>query len=173
MFKGYYVLISFFIISSGAFAQFDDNSISPFLGPYKINKTFVGSCPSTLLLMAQCTLDRLDLKNTENPDFDFISFKGINAGEMITTVKNQIVQKSITTFDNLEIKSSNETYFSRYKEWFREKADLGLSEKKFILKKSKEDIKTKKFITELHCEYIFDEIANKKILNSFHSEKSK
>lgn len=139
----------------------------------KYYKTLVGSCPNTLLFMAQCTLDRLDLKNTENPDFDFISFKGINAGEMITTIKNQIIEKNMTTFDNLEIKSSKETYLSRYKEWFREKADLSLSEKKFVLKKLKEDFKTKKYVTELHCEYIFDEIANKKNLDSFHSEKLK
>lgn len=166
-------LIVFLLINSKAFASFDDNTISPFLGPYKINKSVVGNCPSTLLLMAQCTLDRLDLKNSEDPDFDFISFKGINSGEMITTIKNQIVEKSITAFDNLEIKSSKETYFSRYKRWFREKADLSLGEKKFILKKSKENFKTKKYITELQCEYIFDEIANKKMLDSFHTEKSK
>ncbi len=119
--------------------------------------------------MAQCTLDRLDIKNTENPDFDFITFKGINAGEMITKIKNQIIEKNITTFDNLQIKSSKETYFGRYKEWFREKADLSLGTKRFVLTKSKEDFKTKKYITELQCEYIFDEISDKKMRDNFNT----
>ena len=172
MFK-IFALLTFFTINLSAFAQFDDATIAPFLGPYKINKTLIGNCPSTLLFMAQCTLDRLDIKNTENPDFDYITFRGINAGEMITKIKNQIIEKNITTFDSLQVKSYKETYFSRYKEWFREKADLSLSGKRFVLKKSKEDFKTKNYITELHCEYIFDEIADKKMRDSFNPEKSK
>lgn len=170
--KKFYLLL-FFIASSSVFAHFDDAIISPFLGPYKISQISIGNCPNTLLLMAQCTLERLDLKNSENPDFDFLSFKGINAGEMITTINGQIIEKNLTTFEKLTIISIRETYFSRYKAWFKEKTELTLNGKKFVFKKLKEDLKTKKDVTELQCEYAFDEIENKKTLDALSSQKTK
>lgn len=171
MFKNYSTLVILLIstLSLKAQAEFTDKMIEPFLGPYKIGKTFIGTCPETLSIIAECTLNQLDLKNSKNLDFDFIIFKAINSGEMRTTVKNKIVEKSITTLKDLKLISNRSSYMSNYKTWFNETIELELGNKKFNLKKSQMDIQNKVRKTTLHCEYIFDEIENKKMLDEIHS----
>lgn len=173
MFKYHFVLSMLLIgsFSTMARSQFTEKMIEPFLGPYKVEKTLVGSCPEALSIMAECTLNQLDLKNSKNLDFDFIIFKGINSGEMKTTIKNKTIERSTTTLKDLKLISNRSSYMSNYKLWFNEKIEMELGNKKFSVKRSQMDMQNKSSQTTLHCEYVFDEIENKKNLDEF--EKSK
>jgi hypothetical protein len=173
MFKTYSSLVILLISSFSikAHAEFTDKMIGPFLGPYKIEKTLIGTCPEALSIMAECTLNQLDLKNSKNLDFDFIIFKGINSGEMKTSIKNKTIERSTTTLKDLKLISNRSSYMSNYKIWFNEKIELELGNKKFNIKRSQMDMQNKSSQTTLNCEYSFDEVENKKILDEF--EKSK
>lgn len=162
------VLLSVF--SSKANAQFSDDMITPFLGPYKIEKSNVGVCPESITMIAECTLDQLDLKSSKNLDFDYLIFKGINAGEMKTTIKNKVVGKSTTTLNGLSLISKRSAYMRNYKIWFNETVELNLGPKKFSVKKSQLDIHNKNSKTTLNCDYVFDEKENKRMLDE--SKKS-
>jgi hypothetical protein len=173
MFKNYLTLSIVLIsaLSIKAHAEFTEKMIGPFLGPYKVEKTLVGSCPEALTIMAECTLNQLDLKNSKNLDFDFMIFKGINSGEMKTTLKNKIIERSTTTLKDLKLISTRSSYMSNYKVWFNETIELELGDKKFSIKKSQMDKQNKSSLTTQHCEYIFDEVENKKILDEFEKIK--
>ncbi len=163
-YRSYYMgLLSIFLISL-AHADFSDKVMAPHLGPYKLEKSDRGICPDSLSIIAECTLGQLDLKKTGDLDFDFILLKGINSGEMRTTVKNQLVEKSLTTMKDLKITSKKSTYMPNYKVWFNETIELELQDKKFVLRKSQMDMKNEKSTMTLECHYRFDEAENKKIL---------
>jgi hypothetical protein len=153
------------IFSSEINAQVSDEMINPFLGPYKIEKSNVGACPEFLTMIAECTLDQLDLKNSKNLDFDYLTFKGINSGEMITSIKNKVVEKSITILNGLTLISKRSSYMKNYKVWFNETVELDLGPKKFSVKKSQLDIHNKNSKATLNCDYVFDEEENKRMLD--------
>lgn len=165
------MLMGLLLISSiESFALFDDKTIEPFLGPYKIQKNSTRNCPKNLLLIAMCSLSELSLKNTHNPDFDFLKFKGINEGLMITKNKNQEVKRSNTVFEKLQLSSTQETFQKRFNNWFETKVTLSLKKKEFHLKKFQNYKNKSKQSLILDCQYSFDDIEHKKTLQSFNSK---
>ena len=171
------VLLIIIITSSNAFALFDDKAIEPYLGPYKLeapNRIDKSGeiCPKTLLLTAECTLSELSLRKADDHDFSFLTFSGINEGELVTRIKKQIIEKSNTTFNDLKIISTQESYLKRYSSWCDKKTELILGEKKFTLKKYKRKGKAKEYTTILHCDYNFDDNANNKMIEEFKAQTS-
>jgi hypothetical protein len=156
--------IFLFTFSNKAHAEFSDEMIAPFLGPYKIEKSNIGTCPERLTMMAACTLDQLELRSSVNLDFEFLIFKGVNAGEMKTIVKNKVVEKSITTLNELNFVSKRSTYMRNYKIWFNETIELNLGTKKFSVKKAQLDMSNKNSTVTLNCDYVFDEESSKREL---------
>ncbi len=155
------------ILCTNSYALFNDKTVEPFLGPYKLSKNITKNCPSNLLLMAMCSLGQLDLKHTKNLDFTFLSFKGINEGEMITRINGSVVGKSKSEFNNLELMSKKESYIKRYNMWFETETSLRLSKKNFILVKKQRRNRKDDYKLSLSCEYVFDETENKRMTESF------
>ena len=148
-------------------AEFSDEIITPHLGPYKLEKNYLGECPKSLTIIAECSLSQLALKKTDELFFDFLILKGINSGEMMTRIGDTLVEKSLTVMEKLILTSQRSRYMANYKAWFSENIELELNIKKFNLKISQMDIKNKHSKIVLNCSYIFDEVENKKILESF------
>ncbi|MCF8059942.1 MAG: hypothetical protein K9K67_11635 [Bacteriovoracaceae bacterium] len=163
-------MIFLVIASFDSFALFDDKTIEPFLGPYKISKNNSKNCPRKLTLMAMCTLGQLDLKHTKDFDFDFINFKGVNEGEMITSINGKEVEKTITKFQKFQLISNRKTYMKKFKQWMEIDTRLNLGPKKFNI--SKTQVLLGKKNVQLDCEYTFDEAENKRILEAFNSQNS-
>ena len=155
------------LFASYAQAEFSDQIVAPHLGPYKLVKKYIGACPISLTIIAECTLGQLDLKKTGDLDFDFILLKGINSGEMKTTIGDKLIEKSLTVMKDLTITSKRSTYMSNYKIWLHETTLLELKDKKFTVTKSQMDMKNEKSKITLNCDYVFDEIENNKILEEF------
>lgn len=162
-------ILLFLVLSfiKNSFALFNDKVIEPFLGPYKISQNETTNCPPKLSLMAMCTLSQLDLKHTDYLDFDFIKFKGINEGIMITRIKDVMIEKNETTFKNLKLVSKGKSYQKRYERWFQSEIQLTFKKKKFHLIKFHRSDKNQELKITLDCKYEFDEIENEKILNIF------
>ena len=158
--------VSFFIIIVPfAQAEFSDKIITPHLGPYKLEKSHIGECPNSLTIIAECSLSQLALKNTKELYFDFVTFKGINSGEMMTTIGDSLVEKNLTVMDKLTITSKRSKYMDRFKAWFSETVELELNIKKFTVKKFQMDMKNEHSKVTLNCSYVFDE--NERMLDSF------
>lgn len=164
-----FLTIFLVLASINSNALFDDKTIGPYLGPYKLSKNNSKNCPGELSLIAMCTLGQLDLKHTKNMDFDFMKFKGVNEGEMITSINGNEVEKMITSFEKLQLVSNKKSFMKRYKQWLEVDTKLILKPKKFSLAKTQ--ILSGKKRVLFDCEYVFDEVENKKILETFNNQK--
>lgn len=147
------IIIFLILISSHTFAQFDDNVIEPFLGPYELSKKIIGDCPKSLVLIAECSLDQLDLRNSDDLDFVFLSFKSINSGEAVTKIADQIVERSLTTFNNLELSSSHIKYPTGPQGWVKNEVFLKLGNTKLSLRRSKSHYRNLQTVKDLDCMY--------------------
>ena len=147
------------VFCSSSLASFDDKDIERYLGPYKLEQTendenTSNLCPQALVLMAECTLTQLTLRHLNENDFVFISFEGVNEGEMVTRIKKQIVAKSNTVLHDARLDTTTEKYQKRYHAWYREKTELLFGvDKSMTLQKWKKGAKDSSLVSLYQCRY--------------------
>lgn len=166
-----FFLLFFLIVSTNAFCLFDDQTIAPFLGPYQMKKNTSKNCPANLLLMAMCSLGNLTLRDQDNPNFIFLSFDGVNEGELITKNKKRVIKKSDVKFSENKVSSTEAEYLKHYDSWIAHETSLELGHKILKLKKSKIIGKEKTLLFD--CEYQFDEKKDQQILEQAAISRSK
>lgn len=168
-------IIVFFLIIfiNNSFCAFDEKTIEPFLGPYKLKNNISNNCPKKLMLMAECSLSRLTLRNSEQFDFIFEDFKGINEGEVKLFSKNKNIGSRLVTFKNNNLTSESKEYWEKSKSWLSYYHHLKLE--KGLMTYSQhlrwQSMKDKK--EEYNCEYVFDKEKNEEIINEIQNKSHK
>lgn len=156
-------LLTLFTLSASA--NFTEQEIQPFLGPYKvIEKGSLKTCPKGLNLFAHCSLGQLSLNHVNNPQFIFKEFLSIDKGNRVTKEGEKVISQYEAKFSDKTLKVNEKIFFN---------PDRAITEKTLLqlrgdnMNISVSQVDSNKTVEILKCSYQKDTEALAKMMKEF------